>query len=82
MWMKGNEQMDSAAHTFNRYGIQLGTKVPLWGGTTGGGKFTLRQWTPRPKMLKAEWVALMPAVRRAVDAAGEPRRAVKAIAEV
>ena len=70
--------MDPAAHTFNRYGIQLGTKVPLWSGFTSGGKFTLRQWTPRPKMLKAEWAALVPAVRRAVDAAGEPRRAVKA----
>ena len=76
--MKDNERMDPAAHTFNRYGIQLGTKVPLWGGFTGGGKFTLRQWTLRPNMLKAEWAALVPAVRRAVDAAGEPRRTVKA----
>ena len=58
--------------------MQLGIKVPLWGGFTGGGQFTLRQWTPRPKMLKSEWAARVPALKRAVEAAGEPRRTVRA----
>ena len=37
MWMKKNEKMDPALHTYNRYGVQLGDKVPLWGGFTGDG---------------------------------------------
>ena len=69
MWMRKGEQVDSTLHTCNRYGVQLGTKVPLWGGFTGGGQFTLRLWTPRPKMLKTEWQKLVPALKRAVDTA-------------
>ena len=69
MWMRKGEQVDSTLHTCNRYGVQLGTKVPLWGGFTGGGQFTLRLWTPRPKMLKTEWQKLVPALNRAVDTA-------------
>ena len=69
MWMRKDEQVDSTLHTCNRYGVQLGTKVPLWGGFTGGGQFTLRLWTPRPKMLKTEWQKLVPALKRAVDTA-------------
>ena len=78
MWVKDGEKMHPDTHTFNRYGVQLGIKVPLWGGFTGGGQFTLRQWTPRPKMLKSEWAARVPALKRAVESAGEPRRTVRA----
>ena len=67
MWIKDGESLDNDLHTHNRYGVQLGTKVPLWGGFTGGGKFTLRLWTPRPKMNKLEWAAHLPALKRAVD---------------
>ena len=69
MWLQKGETVDPEMHTFNRYGVQLGTKVPLWGGFTGGGKFTLRLWTPRSKMTKPEWEAHVPALKRAVDAA-------------
>ena len=72
MWLREGERCDRDAHTFNRYGIQLGTKVPLWGGFTGSGHFTLRMWTPRPKMTKAEWEARVPTLKRAADAPGEP----------
>ena len=42
MWTRPGERMENYIHTFNRYGIQLGKKVPLWGGFTGNGEFTLR----------------------------------------
>ena len=29
MWAREGEKMDNDLHTFNRYGPQLGTKVPL-----------------------------------------------------
>ena len=54
MWLRAGEKLPPDANTFNRYGVQLGTKVPLWGGFTGGGQFTLRLWTPHPKMKKAD----------------------------
>ena len=57
IWVKNGETLDNSLHTYNRYGVQLGDKVPLWGGFTGQGKFTLRLWTARPKMDKAEWAA-------------------------
>ena len=78
MWVREGEKMDNDLHTFNRYGPQLGTKVPLWGGFTGGGRFTLRLWTPKAKMTKAEWVERIPALKRAIDIAGERRSNVKA----
>lgn len=65
----GHIHPDPNVHTFNRYGVQFGTKVPLWGGFTGGGQFTLRLWTPRPKMLKGDWEAKVPQLKRAVDVA-------------
>ena len=77
-WMLQGENQSPDLHTFNRYGVQLGIKVPLWGGFTGRGHFTLREWTPRPKMNKVEWAQRVPALRRAVDLAGEPRRRVQA----
>ena len=67
MWMRSGERMDNDFHTYNRYGIQLGKKVPLWGGFTGGGKFTLRLWTPAQKMTKEAWAKLVPSFKRAVD---------------
>ena len=45
--------LDNSLHTYNRYGVQLGEKVPLWGGFTGQGKFTLKLWTERPKIGQA-----------------------------
>ena len=65
MWMKKKEKMDPALHTYNRYGVQLGVKVPLWGGFTGDGTFSLRLWTERPKMKKEEWAAYVPQLKRA-----------------
>ena len=54
-WMLQGETQSPDLHTFNRYGVQLGAKVPPWGGFTGRGHFTLREWMPRPKMAKLEW---------------------------
>ena len=68
-WQLPGERLHNDFHTFNRYGVQLGTKVALWGGFTGNGNFTLRLWTPKPKMTAAEWAALVPSVRAAVDEA-------------
>ena len=69
MWLRHGETLPNDANTFNRYGVQLGVKVPLWGGFTGGGQFTLRLWTARPKMTKAEWEGQVPSLKRAVDLA-------------
>ena len=66
----------SIAHA-RRYGIQLGTKVPLWGGFTGTGKFTFRQWTPHPKMTKSDWAERVVAVKRALDTPVERVRRVR-----
>ena len=65
MWMREGERLDPKLHTMNRYGVQLGDKVPLWGGFTGAGEFTLRLWTPTPKMKKSEWARFAPALRLA-----------------
>ena len=79
MWTRKGEALNNDIHTHNRYGVQLGTKVPLWGGFTGRGKFTLRLWTPKAKMTKAEWERRLPVVREAASEAtvGEGRRGVK-----
>jgi len=63
--MKKNEKMDPALHTYNRYGVQLGDKVPLWGGFTGDGQFALRLWTAKPKMKSQEWAQHVPQLKRA-----------------
>ena len=60
------EKVSHEVSTFTRYAVQLGTKVPLWGGFSGAGKFTLRLWTARPKMTKSEWEMHVPALKRAV----------------
>lgn len=75
MWQKPSERLATDVHTHNRYGIQLGVKVPLWGGFTGSGKFPMRFWTPKPKMVKDQWRALIPSMRRAIDAATGTGRA-------
>lgn len=67
MWMRNGERLNNDIHTFNRYGVQIGTKVPLWGGFSGNGHFTLRMWTAKPKMTKAEWEVKIPMVKAAVD---------------
>ena len=77
-WLREGEELDPDCLHFNRYGVQLGVKVPLWGGFTGQGSFTLREWTPNPKMSKADWAARIPALKRAIDSAGEARRNVRA----
>ena len=73
MWMRRAERFSRGVHTFNRYGTQLGVKVPLWGGITGSGRCALRLWTRTAKMNKAQWAALVPAMRRAIDHAAVPR---------
>ena len=35
MRVRDGERLNNDMHTFNRYGIQLCTKVPLWGGFAG-----------------------------------------------
>ena len=60
--------LDNSLHTYNRYGVQLGEKVPLWGGFTGQGKFTLKLWTERPKLDKQLWAGHIGAgVKRAAS---------------
>ena len=70
MWMKETEKMDPTLHTHNRYGVQLGTKVPLWGGFTGDGTFSLRLWTAKPKMKKEDWIQNIPQLKRAAATCG------------
>ena len=71
MWMRRKEAMDPALHTFNRYGVQLGDKVPLWGGFTGDGQFSLKLWTDKPKMKMEEWAQHIGKVKRAADQSGQ-----------
>jgi len=65
-WLRKGERQDSDLATRNPYGGQLGEKVPLWGGFTGDGEFTLRWWTPRAKMPRAEWVRGLSRVKAAL----------------
>ena len=55
MWVRRGESLDNELHTYNRYGVQLGEKVPLWGGFTGAGQFTLKLWTSKPTLDKPTW---------------------------
>ena len=77
-WMRVGESPTEDCYHFNRYGVQLGVKIPLWGGFTGRGRFTLRAWTPQPKMSKAEWAARIPSIKRSVEVADEVRRNMRA----
>ena len=76
MWMREREQHTNELHHYNRYGVQLGIKVPWWGGFTGNGHFSLREWTPGPKMTKPEWTKRIPALKRAVAPTHGFRRTV------
>ena len=78
LWMREGERFDPDCQRYNRYGVQLGIKVPLWGGFTGRGRFALRLWTPRPKMSMEEWAARVPQLKRAADAGNGARRNVRA----
>ena len=53
--MTKGESLDNGLHTFNRYGVQLCVNVPLWGGFSGNGGFSLRLWTPKPTMTTEDW---------------------------
>ena len=55
VWVKRGEALDNRLHTLNRYGVQLGREVPLWGGFTGDGEFTLKLWTDRSKLDNDIW---------------------------
>ena len=55
MWVRTGEALSNDLHTYNRYGIQLGRKVPLWGGFTGQGDFTFRLWSENPKLNSETW---------------------------
>ena len=72
MWMTKNQKPDPDILTHNRYGPQLGQKVPLWGGFTGTGEFPMKFWTPRSKMTRPEWLKLLPKMKRCIDQAGAP----------
>ena len=50
MWVKSGEAQDNSLHTYNRYGVQLGDKVPFWGGFTGDGKLAFKLWAERPQL--------------------------------
>ena len=62
-------------HFFNfkfwceKYGAQLGRKVPLWGGFSVRGGFTLKLWTATPKMDQEAWKEHVPALKRAASQA-------------
>ena len=71
MWMRKGEKTDPSLLTLNRYGIQLGQKMPLWGGFSGDGQFNLRLWTPTPKMTRAQWTQKLPALNRAAGVCGQ-----------
>ena len=71
MWMKKTEKLDNKVHTYNRYGVQYGIKVPLWGGFTGGGEFALRLWTEKPKLTKPEWAKQLRSVKRCLESSEE-----------
>ena len=55
MWLRTGEALSNDLHTYNRYGVQLGRKVPLWGGFTGQGNFTFRLWSVNPKLDMDIW---------------------------
>ena len=49
--------------------MQLGVKVPLWGGFNVHGGFALKLWTEKAKMTKEQWAAHLPALKRAASQA-------------
>ena len=68
MWVKEGEALDNDLHTHNRYGVQLGLKVPLWGGFNGAGQFTYKFWSEKPKLDQDIWAhQIETAVKRAAS---------------
>ena len=57
--------------------MQLGVKVPLWGGFSVHGGFALKLWTEKPKMDKEAWAAHLPALKRAASQANTRRKRLK-----
>ena len=57
--------------------MQLGTKVPFWGGFNAEGGFALRLWTPTAKMKKEDWSYHVPALKRAAAQAGASSKRLK-----
>ena len=55
MWVQKGEALDNDLRCHNREGVQLGRKVPLWGGFTGDGQFTYKFWSEKPKLDKEIW---------------------------
>ena len=55
MWVRKGESLDNDLHTYNRYGPQLGVKVPLWGGFSGNGVFSMKLLTDQAKLNKELW---------------------------
>ena len=43
-WLQDGEALDSDLHTLSRYGVQHGTRIPLWGGVSAAGKSFLSLW--------------------------------------
>ena len=76
-WLRDGEEPSSDCYHFNKYGTQLGVKIPLWGGFTGQGHFSFRAWTPRPKMTKPEWAKYIPHIKRSVKLMGEGCRSIR-----
>ena len=54
---------------FAEYGVQLGVKVPLWGGFSAHGGFALKLWTQKAKMDKEQWAGHIPALKSAASQA-------------
>ena len=57
--------------------MQLGVKVPLWGGFSAHGGFALKLWTPKAKMKQQEWAAHVPALKKAASQANTGRKRQK-----
>ena len=61
----------------SKYGVQLGVKVPLWGGFSVHGGFALKLWIEKPKMDKEAWAGHLPALKRAASQANTRRKKLK-----
>ena len=62
------EALNNDLHTYNRYGVQLNRKVPLWGGFTGKGDFAFRLWSENLKLDSDIWAHhIGDAVKRAAS---------------
>ena len=57
--------------------MQLGVKVPLWGGFNVQGGFALKLWTPTAKLTQEEWAAHVPALKKAATQAKTTRKRQK-----